>query len=280
MPDTNLVDRIMEYFSDIQTSTQAIAKLRNLYQGQDESILMFNQKFKAILERIDLGSVENIRSDLQINMYLESIKPSISKSIKGNRFYGNKYAPSTLGEAMKKAEQCHLKDMYVRGGWNDDWQDTRAEQEVTIQTMETENRGGWRKPYQNNNYTPRGRDRDTSEISHTSRLPRGTYTQIMVNPMQLDNRVFTAWIERLVEAKKNRHNNVRRPYRNFRKPYNEHQNDTEGGDSYHKPQLKQFLKPAPELNVDEIQKYYQCMYDDIEEAVDMYNLDVEECRRT
>ena len=60
MPDTNLVDRVMEYFSDIQTSTQAIAKLRNLYQGQDESILMFNQKFKAILERIDLGSVENI----------------------------------------------------------------------------------------------------------------------------------------------------------------------------------------------------------------------------
>ena len=71
MPDTNLVDRVMEYFSDIQTSTQAIAKLRNLYQGQDESILMFNQKFKAILERIDLDSVENIRSDLQINMYLE-----------------------------------------------------------------------------------------------------------------------------------------------------------------------------------------------------------------
>ena len=279
MPDTNLVDRVMEYFSDIQTSTQAIAKLRNLYQGQDESILMFNQKFKAVLERIDLGSVENIRSDLQINMYLESIKPSISKSIKGNRFYGNKYAPSTLGEAMKKAEECHLKDVYVRGGWNDDWQDTRAEQEVTIQTMETENRGGWRKPYQSNNYTPRGRDRDTSEISHASRLPRGTYTQIMVNPMQLDDRAFTAWIERLVEAKKNRHNNVRRPYRNFRKPYNEQQNDTEG-DSYHKPQLKQFLKPAPELNVDEIQKYYQCTYEDIEEAVDMYNLDVEECRRT
>ena len=82
-----------------------------------------------------------------------------------------------------------------------------------------------------------------------------------------------------MEAKKNRHNNVRRPYRNFRKPYNKQQNDTEG-DSYHKPQLKQFLKPAPELNVDEIQKYYQCTYEDIEEAVDMYNLDVEECRRT
>ena len=135
--------------------------------------------------------------------------------------------------------------------------------------METENRGGWRKPYQNNNYTLRGRDRDTSEISHASLLPQGTYTQIMVNSMQLDDRAFTAWIEHLVEAKKNRHNNVRRPYRNFRKPYNEQQNEAEGGDNYNKPQLKQFLKPAPELNVDEIQKYYQCMYEDIEVSENM-----------
>ena len=86
MPEETIVDRLMEYFSDIKTSTQAMVKLKTMYQAKDESILLFNQKFRAVMERIDATSVDNIRSDLQINMYLESIKPSISKGIKGNRF--------------------------------------------------------------------------------------------------------------------------------------------------------------------------------------------------
>ena len=32
---------------------------------------------------------------------------------------------------------------------------------------------------------------------------RGSFTQIMVNPMQLQDHEFTAWIDRLVEARKN-----------------------------------------------------------------------------
>ena len=31
----------------------------------------------------------------------------------------------------------------------------------------------------------------------------GTFTQIMVNPMQLQDHEFTAWLDRLVEARKN-----------------------------------------------------------------------------
>ena len=33
---------------------------------------------------------------------------------------------------------------------------------------------------------------------------RGSFTQIMVNPMQLQDHEFTAWLDRLVEARKNR----------------------------------------------------------------------------
>ena len=33
---------------------------------------------------------------------------------------------------------------------------------------------------------------------------RGSFTQIMVNPMQLQDHKFTAWLNRLVEARKNR----------------------------------------------------------------------------
>ena len=32
-------------------------------------------------------------------------------------------------------------------------------------------------------------------------LPRGSYTQIMVNPTQLSDKKFAAWMERLVEAR-------------------------------------------------------------------------------
>ena len=285
MPEETVVDRILEYFSDIKTSTQAMSKLKTMYQAKDESILLFNQRFKAVLERIDATSVDNIRSDLQINMYLESIKPSISKGIKGNRFYGNKYAPTTLGEAMKKAEEAYLKDIYVWGEKDNDEEETGGpEKEVTIENIENRNRWTRDNTYRNESYRNNGdnqkrrqgpwNQRESSEPSLPSHLPRGTFTQITLNPMQLDDKAFTAWLEKLVEAKKNRHNNVRRPYRNFRKPYN----DNTSSEATTKPQLKQYIKPAHELNVEEIQKNYQCTYEDIEEAVDLYNLDVQECR--
>ena len=100
----------------------------------------------------------------------------------------------------------------------------------------------------------------------------------MVNPMQLDDQAFTVWIERLVEAKKRRQNNDPRPYRNFRRPYTEQHERSEGSQAARKPDLKKYIKPAPELNVEEIQCSLQCMYEDIEEACDLYNLDVEDCR--
>ena len=293
MPDDTIADRLMEYFSDIKTSTQALSKLKNMYQGADESILLFNQKFRAVMERIDATCVDNIRSDLQINMYLECIKPSISKGIKGNRFYGNKYAPTTLGEAMKKAEEAYLKDVYVRGGNEDtDTQEQgHPEREVAVENVDTRGQNRWQrdgyKQSQNGynedryrNYNAQRKPWNNSERSETSQhsqLPRGAYTQITVNPMQLDDKAFTAWIDRLIEAKKNRQNNVRRLFRNFRKPYNDTPDNTPQNNKH---QLKQYIKPAPELNVEEIQKYYQCTYEDIEEAVDMYNLDVAECRST
>ena len=200
MPEETIVDRLMEYFSDIKTSTQAMMKLKTMYQAKDESILIFNHKFRAVMERIDTTSVDNIRSDLQINMYLESIKPSISKGIKGNRFYGNKYASTTLGEAMKKAEEAILKDIYVWGGREDieEEQYGNPAKEVMVENIE-DRQNRWsrednsRKDFQHNQPNYRDNDRrgyqsnswnrrERSEPSQPSQLPRGTYTQITVNP--------------------------------------------------------------------------------------------------
>ena len=42
--------------------------------------------------------------------------------------------------------------------------------------------------------------------------------------------------------------------------------------------LRNKLKPAEELNTEELMSHMRCELVDIEEAVDMFNLNVEECR--
>ena len=37
------------------------------------------------------------------------------------------------------------------------------------------------------------------------------------------------------------------------------------------------IKPAQELEIQQIMDNFNCEYDDVVEAVDLYNLDVEEC---
>ena len=98
---------------------------------------------------------------------------------------------------------------------------------------------------------------------------------MLVNPTQLSDTEFTAWMDRLVEARRNRQENKPRPYRQFRKPFS--QNRRESKES---PQnrLRNKLKPAEELNTEELMLHMRCELIDIEEAVDMYNFDVEECR--
>ena len=99
---------------------------------------------------------------------------------------------------------------------------------------------------------------------------RGGYTQILVNHMQLTDAEFTTWLEKLVEARNNRQERRPRPYRNFRKPYNSDQSE------FKKPQLGNKLQPAQELDVQTIMEIFHCEYDDVVEAVDHYNMDVEE----
>ena len=96
----------------------------------------------------------------------------------------------------------------------------------------------------------------------------------MVNPMQLQDHEFTAWLDRLVEARKNRQERRQRPYRNFRKPYND---GKQIGDTGLRPPLHNRIKPAQELEIQQIMDNFNCEYDDVVEAVDLYNLDVEEC---
>ena len=52
-----------------------------------------------------------------------------------------------------------------------------------------------------NNYS---KEQESDKASQQPSVIRGSFTQIMVNPMQLQDHKFTAWLDRLVEARKNR----------------------------------------------------------------------------
>ena len=77
-----------------------------------------------------------------------------------------------------------------------------------------------------NNYL---KEQESVKSSQQLSVIRGSFTQIMVNPMQLQDHEFTAWLDRLVEARKNRQERRQRPYRNFRKPYNDGKQNGETG---------------------------------------------------
>ena len=109
----------------------------------------------------------------------------------------------------------------------------------------------------------------------------GGYTQIVVKPMQLEDKAFTAWMQKLTEARRNRENRVQRLYRNFCKPYNDRYEllKESGKDRYGKYQIKQKFKPVAEIKVQPIKDTYRCTYEDVEEAIDLFNLDFEECNQ-
>ena len=66
-------------FSDIPATTQAITKLKEMRQAENESILAFNQRYKTLVERVEGRPIENITSPVAMEMYLGTIIPPIRK---------------------------------------------------------------------------------------------------------------------------------------------------------------------------------------------------------
>ena len=99
--------------------------------------------------------------------------------------------------------------------------------------------------------------------------------------MQLEDEAFTTWMQRLTEARRNRENRVQRLYRNFGKPHNKRYEPSKesGKDRYGKYQIKQKFKPIAEIEVQLIMDAYRCTYKDVEEAINLFNLDFEECNQ-
>ena len=286
----------------------------------EEPIVNYNQRYQIVVERVEGCQLNSIRSTVAMELYLGSIIEPIRKSIWNTLYFNSKHALKTLGEAMQKAQDLHIKHLYAIG--KDQESVTSSNDmlpEITINEVTSREDRGWYKnkcefrehshnsreiSLQRREYTKRvtfnqlsrTKTANNSEYNNSFqslRVPkqhlkependksvqqpsviRGSFTQIMVNPMQLQDHEFTAWLDRLVEARKNQQDRRQRPYRNFRKPYNDgKQND----DMRSKPPLQNRIKPAQELEVQQIMDNFNCEYDDVVEAMDLYNLDVEEC---
>ena len=318
IPNKELTEKILQFFSDVPTTSHALNKLRLIRQGAEEPIVNYNQRYQNLVERVEGCQLDSIRSTVAMELYLGSIIEPIRKSIRNTLYFNSKHVPKTLGEAMQKAQDLHIKHLYAIG----EDQDSVANSsdvlpEITVNEVTSrEDRGWYRNKRDFREHSQNSREKspqrreylkqvtfnqpsetrassEYSDSSRNSRVPnnysreqesdkasqqpsviRGSFMQIMVNPMQLQDHEFTAWLDRLVEARKNRQEKRQRPYRNFRKPYND---GKQNGDTGSRPPLRNRIKPAQELEIQQIMDNFNCEYDDVVEAVDLYNLDVEEC---
>ena len=286
MGDQELTESIMQFFSNVPTVAHAVEELKKLQQGENEPIVSYNQKYKTLVERVEARPVDEIKSIGTIEAYLGSLIEPIRKSIRGTLFWDTQYAPTNLGEAMRKAQDLHVKYYYTTGRSEnvDSTRETVAIHEVGTRRDEissnkfnrTRESFGYdndrQKGYQSQMWRSRGREAGKDEISsykgpqHTAL--RNAYTQVLVNPIQLSDDEFAAWMSRIVDTRRLRMEKKPRPYRDYRK---ELKQSTEEG-----TRLRNKLKPADELNVEQITKQFKCTPEDVEEAVEMYNLDVDD----
>ena len=84
--DGELVEKVLQMFSDIPTTTQAIGKLKSFQQGDNETILAYNQSYRILVERVEGRTIEQITSPVAMKMYLGTIIPPLRKSIKNSLF--------------------------------------------------------------------------------------------------------------------------------------------------------------------------------------------------
>ena len=86
-------EKILQHFSDIPTTTQAIEKLKSLRQGENESILAYNQRCKVLAERVEGRPIQEIQSAVVMEMYLGTIIGPLRRNIKKKLFWNSKHAP-------------------------------------------------------------------------------------------------------------------------------------------------------------------------------------------
>ena len=105
-------EKILQHFLDIPTTTQAIEKLKSLRLKENKSILVYNQRYKVLVDRVEGRPIQEVQSAVVMEMYLGTIIMPLHSNIKDYISWNSKYAPKNLGEAMKKSEELYVKHFY------------------------------------------------------------------------------------------------------------------------------------------------------------------------
>ena len=75
-----LTEKILQFFSDVPTTSHALNKLRLIRQGVEEPIVNYNQWYQNLVERVEGCQLDSIRSTVAMELYLGSIIEPIRKS--------------------------------------------------------------------------------------------------------------------------------------------------------------------------------------------------------
>ena len=94
--------------------------------------------------------LNSITSTVAMELYLGSIIEPLQKPICNALYFNSKHAPKTLGEAMQKAQDLHIKHLYALGEHQQD-QPTASPSdtlpEITVNEVNVRDNRGW---YKNN----------------------------------------------------------------------------------------------------------------------------------
>ena len=165
--NSELTEKILQFFSDVLTTSHALNKLRLIQQGAEEPIVNYNQRNQNLVKRVEGCQLNSIRSTVAMELYLGSIIEPIRKSIRNTLYFNSKHAPKTLGEAMQMAQDLHIKHLYAIGEDQDSvMSSSDGLPEITINEVISREDRGWyknkrdfREPSQNSReYRRKGRN--------------------------------------------------------------------------------------------------------------------------
>ena len=91
--NSELTEKILQFFSDVPTTSHALNKLQLIRQGAEEPIVNYNQRYQNLVERVEGCQLDGIRSTVAMELYLDSIIEPIRKSIRNMLYFNSKHAP-------------------------------------------------------------------------------------------------------------------------------------------------------------------------------------------
>ena len=105
----------------------------------------YNQRYQNLVERVEGCQLDDIKSTVAMEFYLGSVIEPIRKSINNTLYFNSKHAPKTLGEAIQKLQDLHIKHLDAVG---EDQQDSTpigpyVPPEIIVNEMNICNNRGW-----------------------------------------------------------------------------------------------------------------------------------------